>query len=104
MMAGSEMMRICEEIDHQFSSLSVIAAFLLPPPPPPLPGPEAAAAAAGHGMLGQVHRAVSCSCWQKLHPCIMMLMMIMLLLQPTRGELYHDNDDDDDDDDAEGCR
>ncbi len=58
MMAGSEMMRICEEIDHQFSSLSVIAAFLLLLlPPPPLPAPDAAAAAAGHGMLGQVHRA-----------------------------------------------
>ncbi len=51
----------CEEIGHQFSSLSVITAFLLllppPPPPLPLPAPEAAAAAAGHGMLGQVHRA-----------------------------------------------
>jgi hypothetical protein len=50
----------CEEISHQFSSLSVITAFLLLPPPPSPPRPpasDAAAAAAGHGMLGQVHRA-----------------------------------------------
>ncbi len=51
----------CEEISHQFSSLSVITAFLLlllpPPPPPPRRAPVAAAAPAGHGMLGQVRRA-----------------------------------------------
>lgn len=48
----------CEEISHQFSSLSVITAFLLPLPPPPPAAPDAAAAAAGHRMLGQVlHRA-----------------------------------------------
>ncbi len=51
----------CEEISHQFSSLSVITAFLLLPPPPPPPRRRApvaaAAAAAGHGMLGQVRRA-----------------------------------------------
>jgi len=50
----------CEEISHQFSSLSVITTFILlppPPPPPPAPAPDAATAAVGHGMLGQVHRA-----------------------------------------------
>jgi hypothetical protein len=45
----------CEQIGHQFSSLSVITAFLLLLPPPPPAAPDAAAAAAGHGMLGQVH-------------------------------------------------
>ncbi len=47
----------CKEINHQFSSLSIITTFLLLPPPPPPPPPDAIAAAAGHRMLGQVHRA-----------------------------------------------